>query len=54
MSTEISKAGKKKKSRRPITSQSKYNNNKQNIVEFYTIWKKVQYNSINKKQNGLK
>ena len=42
---EKSKAGmKKKKSRRPIASKSKYNSNKHNIVVFYKIWKK--YNEI--------
>ena len=31
-------------SRRPITSLSKYNNNKQNVLIFYKKWKK--YNEI--------
>ena len=38
----------KKKSRRPITTYSKDNNNKNNTVAFYKIWKK--YNEIKKKQ----
>ena len=37
---ERSKAGTKKKVRRPITSQLKDNNNKHNMVIFYKIWKK--------------
>ena len=35
----------------PITTLSKYNNNKHNMVVFYM--EKLQWNSINKKQNGL-
>ena len=52
VSMERSKAGAKKKSRRPITTYSKQNNNKNNIVVFYKIWKK--YNEIRlKKKKGL-
>ena len=42
---ERSEAGmKKKKSREPMKSRSKYKNNKHNIVIFYKKWKK--YNEI--------
>ena len=41
VSMERSKAGTKKRSRRPITSQSKYNDNKHNMVMFYKIWKSI-------------
>ena len=37
--------------RRPITSVSKYNNNKQNTVVFYKIWKK--YNEIQLTKNKM-
>ena len=46
---ERSKAGTKKKFRRPSTSQSKFNNNKHNIVVFFKIWKK--YNEIQLTKN---
>ena len=42
---------KKKMSRRPITSQLKYNNNKQNVVLFYKKWKK--YNEIHLTKNKI-
>ena len=49
---EKSKVGTKKKmSRRPITSYSKYNNNKQNVVIFYKKWKK--YNEIQLTKNKM-
>ena len=52
VSMERSKAGtKKKKSRRPITSYSKYNNNKHNIVVFYKIW--IEYNEIQLTKNKM-
>ena len=39
-------------SRRPIAPESKYNNNnKQNIVAFYMIWKK--YNEIQLTKNKM-
>ena len=55
VSMEWSKAStnKKKCSAGSTTTWSKYNNNKHNIVVFYKVGK-VQLNSINKKQNGLK
>ena len=43
---------KQKKSRRPITSYSKYNNNKHNMVIFYKNWKK--YNEkFNSEKNKM-
>ena len=41
----------KKMSRRSITSYSKYNNNKQNVVIFYKKWKK--YNEIQLTKNKI-
>ena len=38
-------------SRRPITSKSKYKNNKQNVVIFYKKWKK--YNEIQLTKNKM-
>ena len=48
---ERSKAGREKKSRRPITFYSNYSNNKHNIVVFYKIWKK--YNEIQLTKNKI-
>ena len=35
-----------------VTTQLKYNQNKLHMVIFYKKCKKVQWNTINKKQNG--
>ena len=52
MSIERSKAREReKKSRRPITTESKYNNNKDNMVVFYKIWK--EYNEIELTKNKM-
>ena len=49
---ERNKAGmKKKKSRRPLTSKSKYTNNKHNVVIFYKKYKK--YNDIHLTKNKM-
>ena len=48
---ERSKAGRKKISRRPITTKSKYNNNNHNMVVFYKIWKK--YDEIKLTKNKM-
>ena len=48
---EVKRAWKKKNSRRPITTQPIYNNNKQNMAVFYKIWKK--YNIIKLTKNKI-
>ena len=51
---ERSKAGTKEKEyQRPITSSSKYNNNKHNMVIFYKTWKKCHEIQLTKNKMDL-
>ena len=50
---ERSKAG-NKENRCPSGQSLPNKNNEPNMVVLYKIWRKVQWNSINKNANGLK